>query len=170
MSLTPNDIQILLDALEDSDWDTATISVGDVSISVSRNGAAPVVASAPAPVAPAAVSASAPAAPAATEAAAQPAQPARPASATPSPVDPSAGHIVTAPTIGVYWAAPQPGAAPFVEIGTKVKKGDTLCIVEVMKLMNNITSDVDGEVIGIHCQNAQAVEFGAPMFTISRSA
>ncbi|MEM8960574.1 MAG: acetyl-CoA carboxylase biotin carboxyl carrier protein [Acidobacteriota bacterium] len=75
-------------------------------------------------------------------------------------------HIVESPIVGTFYSAPNPDSPAFVEVGTRVKKGQTLCIVEAMKLMNEIESDVDGEVVKIYPKNAQPVEFGEPLFAI----
>jgi acetyl-CoA carboxylase biotin carboxyl carrier protein len=118
--------------------------------------AAPAGAAPPAAPSPAAV----PAAPAAPAGAAAPELPAAPPS-------PSAGaHIVTSPIVGTFYQAPSPDADPFVTIGSRVRKGQVLCIIEAMKLMNEIESDVDGVVVEIFPQNAQAVEFGEPLFAV----
>lgn len=76
------------------------------------------------------------------------------------------GVVVTSPIVGTYYGSPGPEAAPFVSVGSKVKKGDVLCIIEAMKLMNEIESEVDGEVIEILVQNEQMVEYGQPLFLI----
>jgi acetyl-CoA carboxylase biotin carboxyl carrier protein len=168
MSLSASDIRAIVAALEESGWDQATVVVGDVKISVARNGlalegTAPTPAVAPAPAAPA-------------PAALAPAAPAPAASPAPQPateIIPAAvpdGHVVSAPSVGVFWRSPQPGAAAFVEVGSRVSKGDTLGIVEVMKLMNNIAADVDGIVTHVHVPNAGAVEYGTPLFTIEVDA
>ncbi|WP_289172110.1 acetyl-CoA carboxylase biotin carboxyl carrier protein [uncultured Parasutterella sp.] len=107
----------------------------------------PVVYAAPAP---------APAAPAAQPAAPAPAVTAN----TPS------GTQVTSPMVGTFYRAPSPGADPFVEVGTQVKKGDTLCIIEAMKLLNEIEAEVSGTVKEILVDNASPVEFGQPLFVI----
>ena len=85
--------------------------------------------------------------------------------ATPSP-EPE-GHVVTAPMVGTFYRSGSPGVASFVEIGSAVKAGDTLCILEAMKLMNEIECDVAGTVTAILVENGQPVEFGQPMFVIS---
>jgi acetyl-CoA carboxylase biotin carboxyl carrier protein len=74
------------------------------------------------------------------------------------------GTILTSPIVGTFYRSPSPEAPPFVEVGSRVKKGEVLCIIEAMKLMNEIESDVDGEIIEIYAQNAQAVEYGQPLF------
>ncbi len=76
-------------------------------------------------------------------------------------------HEVKSPMVGVFYAAPSPDAQPYVTVGTKVKKGDILCIIEAMKLMNEITSDRDGEIVRICVENGQVVEFAQPLFQIS---
>lgn len=166
MSLSSSDIRAIVDALQESDWDQATVVVGDVRIAVSRRGLPlPGESATGAPVAPpAATAAAAPPAPAPVAPA-----PVAPAPAAPAPVAPPAaptGHVVTAPSVGVFWRAPEPGAAPFVEVGTAVQVGDTIGIVEVMKLMSNVAADIAGEVVAVHVENAAAVEFGTPLVTI----
>lgn len=76
------------------------------------------------------------------------------------------GTLVLAPTVGVFYSAPSPDARPFVEVGDQVKKGDTLCIIEAMKLMNEIPAEVDGTVAEICVGNGQVVEFNQPLFRI----
>ncbi|HVT18607.1 MAG TPA: acetyl-CoA carboxylase biotin carboxyl carrier protein [Thermoanaerobaculia bacterium] len=78
-------------------------------------------------------------------------------------------HILNSPIVGTFYRAPSPSAPPFVDIGSRVRKGQILCIIEAMKLMNEIESDVDGVIAQIFPQNAQAVEFGEPLFAIRRS-
>ena len=165
MSLTPEEIREILRVLQESDWDSAEVTVGDVTLSVSRNGMAagpaPTHATAAQPVPVAA------AAPAATPVPA--AAPTPPAAVNEPPIpDPSTSgeHVVSSPTVGVFWRSPSPGAPPFVEVGSTVAVGDTLCIVEVMKLMSNVTSDVAGIVTAVHVENSASVEFGSPLFSI----
>jgi acetyl-CoA carboxylase biotin carboxyl carrier protein len=78
----------------------------------------------------------------------------------------SGSHILNSPIVGTFYRAPSPDAPSFVEIGSRVRKGQVLCIVEAMKLMNEIECDVDGVIAEIYPQNAQAVEFGEPLFAI----
>ena len=73
---------------------------------------------------------------------------------------------VKSPLVGIFYAAPSPGAEPFAGVGSRVKKGDVLCVVEAMKLMNEITADVDGEVIDVCVQNGQVVEYGQILFKL----
>ncbi len=76
------------------------------------------------------------------------------------------GTVITSPTVGVYYSSPSPDSAPYVSLGSTVKKGDVLCIVEAMKLMNEITSECDGEIVEIFLNNADVVEFSQPLFRI----
>ena len=73
---------------------------------------------------------------------------------------------VKSPLVGIFYAAPSPGAEPFAGVGSRVKKGDVLCVVEAMKLMNEITADTDGEVIDVCVQNGQVVEFGQILYKL----
>jgi acetyl-CoA carboxylase biotin carboxyl carrier protein len=103
--------------------------------------------------------------------AAIPATAAAPPAAAPAPAAaaggaPAGAHILNSPIVGTFYRSPSPDADPFVEVGARVKKGQVLCIIEAMKLMNEIESDVDGEIVQILPQNAQAVEFGEPLFAI----
>lgn len=75
-------------------------------------------------------------------------------------------YTVTSPIVGTFYRAPSPDAEPFVEVGTRVKKGQVLCIIEAMKLMNEIESEVDGIVVRILVENGQPVEYGEPLFLI----
>ncbi|WP_416547526.1 acetyl-CoA carboxylase biotin carboxyl carrier protein [Limnohabitans sp. DCL3] len=76
------------------------------------------------------------------------------------------GHAVKSPMVGTFYRSSSPGAAPFVQIGSVVKEGDTLCIIEAMKILNEIESDKAGTVTQILCENGQAVEYGQPLFII----
>ena len=100
----------------------------------------------------------APAAPGAIDAPA--AAPATPAAAAPQ------GHVVTSPMVGTFYRAPSPGADPFVQVGDTVKEGQTICIIEAMKLLNEIESDKSGVVKEILVENGQAVEYGQPLFLV----
>jgi acetyl-CoA carboxylase biotin carboxyl carrier protein len=97
--------------------------------------------------------------------AAAPAPP--PAAAPAEPANSDAGlHIVKSPIVGTYYGSPSPGAQPFVSIGEHVDKGQVICIVEAMKLMNEIESDAAGEIVKCFVTNGQAIEFGQPLFAI----
>ena len=78
-------------------------------------------------------------------------------------------HLVKSPIVGTYYSAPSPGAEPFVKVGGYIETGQTLCIVEAMKLMNEIESDISGEVLRIFVENGQPVEYGQPLFGIRPS-
>jgi len=88
------------------------------------------------------------------------------AGTAPAPAPADEGHAVKSPMVGTFYRSASPGAAPFVEIGDTVAQGDTLCIVEAMKLMNEIEADVGGTVKAILVENGQPVEFGQPLFVI----
>jgi acetyl-CoA carboxylase biotin carboxyl carrier protein len=75
-------------------------------------------------------------------------------------------HLITSPMVGTFYRAPDPTSAPFVDVGDPVKKGQTLCIIEAMKLMNEIEADVDGTIVEIYAENARPVEFGQKLFAI----
>ena len=91
-----------------------------------------------------------------------------PAAAAPAPAaDPDAGlHIVKSPIVGTFYGSPSPGAASFVSPGDHVEKGQVVCIVEAMKLMNEIEADASGEIVKCLVTNGQAIEFGQPLFSI----
>ncbi len=82
-----------------------------------------------------------------------------------APIEPQ-GHIVKSPMVGTFYRSSAPGSAPFVDIGTSVKEGDTLCLIEAMKLLNEIDADVSGVIKQILVENGQPVEFGQPLFVI----
>lgn len=88
--------------------------------------------------------------------------------AAPAPAVPEApkGHIVKSPMVGTFYRASAPGAKSFVEVGSQVKEGETICIIEAMKILNEIEADKGGTVTEILCENGQAVEYGQPLFVI----
>jgi acetyl-CoA carboxylase biotin carboxyl carrier protein len=102
--------------------------------------------------------------------AAAPALAHEPAAAAPAEDLPkiSPGHEVTAPMVGTFYGSPSPGAKAFVEIGSTVEAGDTLCIIEAMKMMNQIEADVSGKIVSILVENGHPVEFGQPLFVIEQ--
>lgn len=151
------DLTAILDLLKSSGWRSARVRMGDFELELSDGAeiARPATGSAaPAPATPAAASAPAPAAPAA---------PAPPPAAD-TPVD---GFVVRAKTLGVFWRSPQPGAAPFVEVGDDVSADTPLGIVEVMKMMTRIEPGVAGRIIAIHVENGDVVEFDQALVTIA---
>ncbi|CDT36463.1 Biotin carboxyl carrier protein of acetyl-CoA carboxylase [Vibrio coralliirubri] len=144
-------IKKLIELVEESGISELEISEGEESVRISRNSTAPVApvqyAAAPAPVAAAAPAA----APVAVEAAA-PAVP--------------AGHQVLSPMVGTFYGAPSPDAKPFVKVGQSVTAGETLCIVEAMKMMNQIEADKSGVVTAILVEDGQPVEFDQALVII----
>ena len=92
-----------------------------------------------------------------------------PAAAAPGPEPEAAqeGHVVKAPMVGTFYRTPSPDAKPFVEVGQAVKEGDTICIIEAMKLMNEIEADASGTVKAILVENGQPVEYGQPLFILA---
>jgi len=85
---------------------------------------------------------------------------------TAAPAESADLAIVTSPIVGTFYRAPEPGAPPFVESGARVKRGQTLCIIEAMKLMNEIEADHEGEVVAIYAENGQPVQYGERLFAI----
>jgi acetyl-CoA carboxylase biotin carboxyl carrier protein len=77
-----------------------------------------------------------------------------------------AGHVVKSPMVGTFYRSASPGAKPFVEIGSQVKEGETICIIEAMKILNEIEADKSGTISQMLCENGQAVEYGQPLFVI----
>jgi acetyl-CoA carboxylase biotin carboxyl carrier protein len=97
-----------------------------------------------------------------------PVQPTLPPAAGPAPAPAQpAGHVVKAPMVGTFYRAPSPDAKPFVEVGHSVKEGQAVCIIEAMKLMNEIETDVGGVVKAVLVENGQPVEYGQPLFIIA---
>ncbi|MGI9259781.1 MAG: acetyl-CoA carboxylase biotin carboxyl carrier protein [Gammaproteobacteria bacterium] len=141
-------VKKLIELLEESGIAEIEISEGEESVRISRYSTI-------APVAPAA-------APAAVAA---PVHDVRPADA-PLPEPVSSGTEITAPMVGTFYSGPAPGAKPFVEIGSQVAVGDTLCIVEAMKMMNQIEAEVAGRVVSILAENGAPVEFGQVLFIV----
>jgi len=85
---------------------------------------------------------------------------------TPAVAEAASGHAVKSPMVGTIYRSSSPGSAPFIQIGSVVKEGDTLCIIEAMKILNEIESDKSGTVTQILCENGQAVEYGQPLFIV----
>ena len=149
-------VKKLIELLEESNIGEIEIKEGEESVRISRHGnqpVAPVAYAAPAP-APAPAAAPAPAEAPAAEAAA-------PAAA------PVADNAVLSPMVGTFYRAPSPEAPSFIEVGQTVRVGDVLCIVEAMKMMNQIEADRAGTVTAIHVENGEAVEFDQPLISIS---
>jgi acetyl-CoA carboxylase biotin carboxyl carrier protein len=151
-------LKTLIDLVSDSNVSELEITEAEGKVRIVKGGPAmvqgyamPAPMAAPMVAAPVAVPAAMPAAPAAAAA----------------PVAPQAGgHAVKAPMVGTFYRSASPGAKAFVEVGQAVKEGDTLCIIEAMKILNEIEADKAGTVTQILCENGQAVEYGQPMFII----
>jgi acetyl-CoA carboxylase biotin carboxyl carrier protein len=144
-------IHALLEAFDQSDWLEMTVSIGTDRLHVSRRvpgERAPEATPVPEPSVPEVVHA--------------PAAPVTPPTLT--------GTVVESPSVGLFWRSPAPGAPPFVEVGTHVVAGDTLAIVEVMKLMNHVVAAAPGTVQAVLAENGARVEYGQPLFTIDSEA
>ena len=152
-------LKTLIDLVSESNVSELEITEAEGKVRIVKGGGAmPVVmqqAPVALPVASAAAVAAAPAVPAASAAA--------PAEAAPAD---SAGHAVKSPMVGTFYRAASPGAKPFVEVGSQVKQGETICIIEAMKILNEIEADKSGTVTQILCENGQAVEYGQPLLII----
>jgi acetyl-CoA carboxylase biotin carboxyl carrier protein len=155
-------LKTLIDLVSESSISELEITEADGKVRIvkaSAPAALPaMVASAP-PVAPA--GAPAPVAPAAAGPAAGPAP-----AAGAAPAAPEADKVVKSPMVGTFYRAASPGAKPFVEVGDVVKQGSPVCIIEAMKIMNEIESDVAGTIARVLCENGQAVEYGQPLFIL----
>ncbi len=149
-------LKTLIDLVSESNVSELEITEAEGKVRIVKAGTTVVqqVMAAPmqAVAAPAAAPAAVPGAPAAAEAPAAPAVP--------------SGHLVKSPMVGTFYRASSPGAKPFVEVGSQVKEGETLCIVEAMKILNEIEADKGGTVTRILGENGQAVEYGQPLFVI----
>ncbi len=153
-------VKKLIELLDESGIAEIEITEGEESVRISRYSQhAPAAAPAPAPQA---AAIAAPVASPPPSAAPVPAQAAAPAEAEED------GYEVTSPMVGTYYAASSPGAAPYVQVGDRVSEGDTLCIIEAMKMMNQIETDVSGVIKSIRLQNGEPVEFGQTLFVIDQ--
>ena len=153
-------VKKLIELLDESGIAEIEITEGEESVRISRYPSGAMVTQVPAPY-----PAAAPAVPQAATAAAAPA-PAQPAEQPPE----EDGFLVTAPMVGTFYASSSPGAAPYVQVGARVSEGDTLCIIEAMKMMNQIEADVSGVVKSIRVQNGEPVEYGQTLFVIDQRA
>ena len=146
-------LKTLIDLVSDSNISELEITEADGKVRIVKSEP---VAAAPLAYAPQPVMAAAPvAAPAVSVAPVEPAA---------VPVDP--GHAVKSPMVGTFYLSASPGSKAFVEIGAQIKEGEPICIIEAMKIMNEIEADKSGTVKRILCENGQAVEFGQPLFII----
>lgn len=165
-AITLADVKEIIDLVRsESKLEWFIFKQGDTEISISRNG---YPGGAPAGQQP--VQAPMQVAPSATPQPAAPVTISAPADAGQPAISLSAGEIaITAPLVGTFYRSPKPGAPPFVEVGTKVAKGDTLCIVEVMKLMNSIKAEAAGTVKQILVEDGKAVEYGQTIIVIEQA-
>jgi acetyl-CoA carboxylase biotin carboxyl carrier protein len=143
----------LIDLVQESGIGEIEITEGEEKVRITRQPAAPPMLMAAAGMQPMGMQAMAPAA-------------AAPAPAAPAPPPEPKGHALKSPMVGTFYRAPSPGAPSFVEVGQTVSKGQTLCIIEAMKLLNEIESDIAGTVKAILVENGQPVEYGQPLFLI----
>ena len=158
-------LKTLIELVQDSGIAELEITEGEERVRIVHGSQRPLVAAA-APL-------SAPVAAMTAVAAPAPAAVAAPAAAAAPAIDPGAealakldGHVVKSPMVGTFYRSASPGSKAFVEIGSSVKKGDTICIIEAMKLMNEIESDKAGTVKAVLVENGQPVEYGQPLFVI----
>ena len=145
-------LKTLIDLVSESNVSELEITEAEGKVRIVKSSGAPVVMQQPVAMV---------AAPAAAPVAAAPAAPAAEA----APAAP-AGHSVKSPMVGTFYRSASPGAKPFVEVGSVVKEGDTICIIEAMKILNEIEADKSGTVTKILSENGQAVEYGQPLFII----
>ena len=145
-------LKTLIDLVSESNISELEITEAEGKVRIVKEGSrAGVTYAAPSPGAPAPVPA-----PVAAESLVPP--PPAPAAA--------AGKVIKSPMVGTYYRAASPGAPPFVEVGSTIKDGQPVCIIEAMKIMNEIEADHSGKVVQILCENGQAVEFGQPLFVL----
>ena len=146
-------VKKLIELLEQSNINELEINEGDESVRISRGGSAVTYTAAPAP------------APAAVAASPAPAAAAAPVEAPPES-DQIEGHAVKSPMVGTFYASPAPGSPAFVSVGQTVAAGDVICIIEAMKMMNQIEADKSGTIGAILVEDGEAVEFDQPIVTI----
>lgn len=151
-------IKKLIELLEESNIGELEIKEGEESVRIARNSGTTQYFSAPAPAA----AYAAPAAPAAAPVAA----PVAPVAAAPAAAAEIAGHVVKSPMVGTFYRSPSPGSPSFIEVGKQVKAGDVICIIEAMKMMNQIEADKAGVIGAILVEDGNPVEFDQPLVTI----
>jgi len=146
----------LIDLVQESGIAELEITEGEEKVKIVKGGGISVVPAAAAATLSASAAPEAPRAP----------PPATPAAAAVEPPPGQEGHVVKAPMVGTFYRSPSPDAKPFVEVGQTVKEGQTICIIEAMKLMNEIETDAAGVVKAILVENGQPVEYGQPLFIL----
>lgn len=173
MALSPEDVRSLVAAFEASDWDEMSVAVDGTRLHLSRTGVptpstAPAAPELPAPGSPPVTGTVRAEAPAAAAPARAPTAPETAPDTTTSDTTAqhTTGHSITAPSVGLFWRSPQPGAPPFVDVGQQVEPDDTVCIVEVMKLMNHVKAGVAGTVRAVAVENGDMVEYGQTLFVV----
>jgi acetyl-CoA carboxylase biotin carboxyl carrier protein len=149
-------IKKLIELLEESGIAEIEIKEGEEAVRISRMPAGAVTHALPPALPAAATAAMAPA----------PAPGALPPAENPAPKPKPNEHVITAPMVGTFYASPSPGAKAFVEIGDEIKVGQVLCIIEAMKMMNQIEADKAGRIASIMARNGDPVEFGQPLFVV----
>jgi acetyl-CoA carboxylase biotin carboxyl carrier protein len=152
-------LKTLIDLVSESNISELEITEADGKVRIVKSDGHATALTAMAPVMAAPVAAAPAMVPAAAAPAAAPAAPAAPAE--------PAGHAVKSPMVGTFYRSSSPGAKAFVEVGQQVKEGDPICIIEAMKIMNEIEADKSGTVTRILCENGQAVEYGQPLLIIA---
>jgi acetyl-CoA carboxylase biotin carboxyl carrier protein len=155
-------LKTLIDLVSESNISELEITEAEGKVRIVKAGASAVAVPAmmAAPLVPAARALSA------ATVAAEAAGPASPAPAPAPAAAEAAGHAVKSPMVGTFYRAASPGAKPFAEVGQQIKEGEPICIIEAMKIMNEIEADKTGTITQILCENGQAVEFGQPLFII----
>lgn len=148
-------LKTLIDLVSDSNVSELEITEAEGKVRIVKGGVTMVQGYAPAPVYAAHPGGLAPAPLAGA-----------PAVAAPVAVEEPAGHTVKSPMVGTFYRSSSPGAKAFVEVGDPIKEGDTICIIEAMKILNEIEADKTGTISRILCDNGQAVEYGQPLFII----
>lgn len=152
------EVKELIALINDSDIKNFELTLDNATVRISKTDG--VIPSAPVQAAPAS-------APAAAQTASAPAAPVQTETPAPAPkAEAKGGNIVKAPIVGTFYESAGPGKPVFAPVGSKVKKGDVLCIIEAMKIMNEVVSEFDGEVAEVMAENEQLVEFGQPLFRI----
>jgi len=146
-------LKTLIDLVSESNISELEITEADGKVRIVKADPAAAVTAQP-------VYAAAPAAPVAAAA------PAAPVAAVPAAAPAETGHIVKSPMVGTFYRASSPNAKPFADVGQQVKEGEAICIIEAMKIMNEIEADKSGTITRVMCENGQAVEFGQPLFVI----
>jgi acetyl-CoA carboxylase biotin carboxyl carrier protein len=148
-------LKTLIDLVQQSGIAELEITEGEEKVRISRGVPGGVASAMPPPAA------------AYVTAAPQPASGAPPAAAEPAAPPEPEGHVIKSPMVGTFYRSSAPGAKPFAEVGQTVKSGETVCIIEAMKLLNEIEADQDGTIKEILVENGQPVEFGQPLFLLA---